>query len=235
MKMREFRLAFPACVIAGKPRLTAADVGLLRRHSFPEGVRTAGDIVAMMAIEGSCPEKCPEWNAFFVEQLTDFIVHRTYPHGSLDAVNVAWIVRMFTTGGVVNSALELELLLHVMEVSSHVPEELRVLALDQLRLAITDDVGGYRMSRAVDRKGITRQDVDYVMRILKNSSHRGTIEITPAEHAVLQRIDAETPPGADHPRWAKIMAALRIRDPAPARSRWLRIPEDPSSGSAAVA
>ena len=233
--MREFRLAFPACVIAGKQRLTAEDVGLLRRHAFPEGIRTAGDIVAMMALDGSCPEKCPEWNAFFVEQLTDFIVHDTYPQGSLDAVNVAWIVRMFTTDGAVNSPLELELVLHVMEVSSPVPEELRVLALDQLRLAITDDVGGYRPSRAVDRKGITRQDVDYVVRILKNSSHRGAIDVTPAEHAVLQRIDAATPPGADHPRWAEIMAALRIRDPAPARGRWLRIPDEPSSGSAAVA
>ncbi|WP_454849548.1 hypothetical protein [Rhizobium binxianense] len=233
--MREFRLAFPACVIAGKPRLTAADVGLLRRHAFPECIRTADDIVAMMALNGSCPEKCPEWNAFFVEQLADFIVHHTYPQGSLDAVNLAWIIRMFTTGGAVNSPLELELVLHVMEVSSPVPEELRVLALDQLRLAITDDVGGYRPSRAVDRRGITRQDVDYVVRILKNSSDRGAIDVTPAEHAVLQRIDAATLPGADHPRWAEIMAALRIRDPAPARSRWLRIPDEPSSGNAAVA
>lgn len=233
--MREFRLAFPACVIVGKQRLTADDVGLLRRHAFPEGVRTADDIVAVMALANSCPEKCPEWNVFFVEQLTDFIVHNTYPQGSLDAVNVAWIVRMFTTDGAVNSALELELVLHVLEISSHVPEELRVLALDQLRLAITDDIGGYRLSRAVDRKGITRGDVDYIVRILKNTSRRGAIDVTPAEHAVLLRIDAETPPGANHPRWAEIMAALLIRDPAPARSRWLRIPDEPSSGTATVA
>ncbi len=214
--MREFRLAFPACVVAGKPRLTAADVGLLRRHVFPEGIRTADDIVAVMALNGSCPEKCPEWNAFFVEQLADFIVHHTYPQGSLDAVNLAWIIRMFTTDGAVNSPLELELVLHIMEISSPVPEELRVLALDQLRLAITDDVGGYRPSRAVDRRGITRQDVDYVVRILKNSSDRGAIDVTPAEHAVLQRIEGMLAAGEDRALDQMVDPLPPVAQPAPA-------------------
>ncbi|MGO7259236.1 hypothetical protein ACCT32_37545, partial [Rhizobium brockwellii] len=76
----------------------------------------------------------------------------TYPQGSLDEINVAWIMRMFSTDGVVNSALELELILHVMEISAVVPGELRALALDKLRLAITDNIGGYKLSRAVDRR-----------------------------------------------------------------------------------
>ena len=42
--MSEFRLAFPACVIAGKHRLTAEDISLLRKHTFPEGIRTADDV-----------------------------------------------------------------------------------------------------------------------------------------------------------------------------------------------
>ncbi len=181
--MSEFRLAFPACVIAGKHRLTAEDISLLRKHTFPEGIRTADDVVAMLALNNSCPEKCPEWNSFFVEQLAGFIVNYTYPQGSLDEINVAWLMRMVATDGVVNSALELELVLHAMEISANVPDELRAFALDQLRLALTENIGGYKLSRAVDRKGITRQDIDYVMRVLRGVSDAGVINAPPSPGA----------------------------------------------------
>ncbi|QWW69569.1 hypothetical protein [Rhizobium sp. WYJ-E13] len=234
--MSEFRLAFPACVVAGKHRLTAEDIVLLRKHTFPEGIRTSDHVVVMLALNSSCPEKCSEWNTFFVEQLAGFIVDYTYPQGSLDEINVAWIMRMFTTDGVVNSALELELILHVMELSAYVPDELRALALDQLRLALSEDIGGYRLTRATDRRSIARQDVDYVMRILRSVSEGGIIGVSPVEYGVLQRIEAATQPGANHQRWGEIMAAVELRDYAePRRSRWLRIIDEEPVVEAVVA
>ncbi|APO74909.1 hypothetical protein AM571_CH02099 [Rhizobium etli 8C-3] len=225
--MSEFRLAFPACVIAGKHRLTADDIGLLRKHSFPNGVRRADDVIVMLALNNSCPEKCPEWSSFFVEELAGFIVNYSYPQRSLDDINAAWIMRMFATDGVINSALELELVLHIIEISSHVPDELRAFALDQLRLAITDDVGGYKLSRTVERKGIARQDIDFVMRVLRNVCEGGVIPVSHLTHSVLRRIEAETLPSANHPRWAEILQALQLREYAePRTSRWLRIVDD---------
>ncbi|MGR4844042.1 hypothetical protein ACIPSK_15720 [Rhizobium sp. LARHSG275] len=234
--MSEFRLAFPACVVAGKHRLTAEDIVLLRKHAFPEGIRTSDDVVAMLALNNSCPEKCAAWNAFFVEQLAGFIVRYTYPQGSLDEINVAWIMRMFTTDGVVNSALELELILHVMEISADVPGELRALTLDQLRLAITDNIGGYKLSRAVDRRGITRQDIDFAMRIFRSVAEGGVIPVSSVEYGVLQQIEQATLDCANHPHWAGIMAAVKLREYAePRRSRWLRIVDEEPVSEAAVA
>jgi hypothetical protein len=77
--MSEFRFAFPACVIAGKHRLAAEDIGLLRKYTFPDGIRTADDVVVMLALNNACPEKCHEWNSFFVEQISAFIVSYSYP------------------------------------------------------------------------------------------------------------------------------------------------------------
>ncbi len=226
--MSEFRLSFPACVIAGKNRLAADDIGLLRKHTFPEGVRTADDVIVMLALNNSCPEKCPEWNTFFVEELAGFIVNYTYPQDSLDAINAGWMIRMFSTDGVVNSALELELVLHVMEVSTYVPDELRAFALEQLLFALSDNIGGYALSRAVDRRSIARQDIDYVMRVLRSVSEGGVVTVSPVTHGVLLRITAETSAVGNHPRWADLMAAVRVREYAepPRRSRWLRIVEE---------
>jgi len=235
--MSEFRLAFPACVIAGKHRLTAEDIGLLRKHTFPEGIRTSDDVVVMLALNNSCPEKCPEWSSFFVEHLAEFIVNYTYPQGSLDEINVAWLMRMVATDGVVNSALELELVLHVIEISANVPDDLRAFALEQLRLALTENIGGYKLCRPVDRKGITRQDIDYAMRVLRSVSDAGVINAPPLTWNVLMRIAEETLPTANHPRWADILGALQLVEYAvpSRRSRWLRIVDDTPDSETAVA
>jgi hypothetical protein len=235
--MSEIRLAFPACVIAGKHRLAVEDISLLRKHSFPDGIRTPDDVVVMLALNNSCRQKCPEWNSYFVEQLAAFIVHYSYPQGSLDEINVAWLMRMVATDGVVNSPLELELVLHVMEISAHVPDELRAFALDQLRFAIAENVGAYHLDRPLSRKGITRQDIDYIMRILRNVSDGGVITVQPLTWGVMMRIGEETLPASNHPRWAAITAALRLVEYAetPRRSRWLRIVDDSLGGESAVA
>jgi lipoprotein-anchoring transpeptidase ErfK/SrfK len=125
----------------------------------------------------------------------------------------------------------------VIEVAAHVPDELRAFALDQLRLAISQHVGGYHLCRSVDRKGITRQDVDYAMRILRGICDGGDINVQPQTWGVLMRIGEETLPTANHPRWANILAALRLVEYAePARrSRWLRIVDDSLGGETAVA
>jgi hypothetical protein len=36
--MGELRLSYPACVIAGKMRLTADDIAILREHVFVPGI-----------------------------------------------------------------------------------------------------------------------------------------------------------------------------------------------------
>ncbi|MGO7515483.1 hypothetical protein ACC672_37145, partial [Rhizobium ruizarguesonis] len=88
--------------------------------------------------------------------------------------------------------LELELILHVMEISADVPGELRALALYQLRLAITDNIGGYKLSRAIDRRGISRQDVDFAMRIFRIVAEGGVIPVSSVEYGVLQQIERAT-------------------------------------------
>jgi hypothetical protein len=235
--MSEFRFAFPACVIAGKQRLAVEDIGLLRKHSFPEGIRTGDDAIVLLALNNSCPEKCSEWNNFFVEQLSAFIVHFSYPQGSLDEINVAWLMRMVSTDGVVNSPLELELVLHVMEIAAYVPDELRAFALDQLRLSLSESCGAYHVSRAVTRQGIARQDIDYIMRILRSLSDGGVISLQPLTWAVLMRIGQETLPSANHPRWSSIISAVKLVEYAetPRRSRWLRIVDDNLGSESAVA
>lgn len=227
--MSEFRLSFPACVIAGKNRLTTDDIATLRRFSFPEGVRSSDDAVTMLFLHNNCLEKCSEWDVYFVETLTEFIVQFSYPQGTLDETNAAWLRRMFATGGVVNSGLELELLLHAMEVSAYVPESLTSFALDQLRLAIDLKAGAYFQQRKAGDAGITVDDLAYIHRILRSSLQRGHLTLSPLERDALYAIDRVCDPQASHAGWRDLIASIRLRDPlvdAPQRDRWLRVADE---------
>lgn len=227
--MSEFRLSFPACVIAGKNRLSADDVILLRKYTFPDGIQNSVDVVTMLALNNSCPEKCEEWSTFFVETLTHYIVHHCYPQGTLDDINADWIRLMFTTDGVINSPTELELVLHIIEVAAHVPASLSVLALDQLRLALSNGMGAYHLVRGHAGARMMPGDLDYVLRVLRGCCGPAIPYLTPEQGDAIQRIDRAAVHGSSHPDWHAFMASLGTRARRPVesgRSRWLRVSDE---------
>ena len=228
-KMSEFRLSFPACVVAGKNGLTAEDTVLLRKYTFPDGVRSPDDVVTILALSRLCPEQCEEWRTYFVESLAGYIIHHCYPTGTLDEINVAWIESVFATRGIIWSAMELELVLHVIEISPHVPPALTVLALDQLQHAIAGGDGAYRSIRGCSDNRVTEFDLRYIHRVLRHAFDGNGLRLTEREADAMRRIDAAASPGASHPDWHDLVAAAGCaadRKPAqPAEKRWLRVPD----------
>lgn len=227
--MSEFRLSFPACVVAGKTMLSAADLLLLRRYTFPEGVRTPDDVVTLLALNSCCPRKCPQWADYFVEQLAGFLVDRCYPIGSLDEINVEWVKRVLTKDGVIEGELELAAVLHMMDISRHVPPSLRLLMLDQLRIALSQERGAYAASRT-GRTAIGADDIAYVQRILRDGLASGAEPFSPATIEILESIDRETNAQGSHPDWQALLeTVLPFRSQAPARveapRRWLHVPD----------
>lgn len=227
--MSEFRLSFPACVVAGKNRLSSEDLLLLRRYGFPDGVSTPDDVVTLMALNTCCPEKCPEWADYFVEQLAGFVVDRCYPIGSLDEINVEWVKCVLSNDGVIEGELELAAVLHMMDIARHVPPSLRMLLLDQLRIALAEGRGAYAASREL-RTGIGAKDIAYVHRILRDRLGSGAPLLSPAKIAILETIDRATAAHGSHPDWrALIETVLPCRSRIPARAemprRWLHVPD----------
>src|SRR5215217_8876650 len=164
--MGELRLSYPACVIAGKMRLTAQDIDILREHVFVSGVTTSQDAVILLAINSSCTEKCPEWHHYFIEAITTFIVGHCYPQGAMDEWNTDWLIAMISTRGVVNSRIELDLLFHIVDVASVIPDSLSIFALEQVRLALTEKSGVWASIRGRSDGQLSKADVQLLCRIM---------------------------------------------------------------------
>jgi hypothetical protein len=226
--MSDCSLRYPAAIMAGKPRLDAEDILLLRKHMFPRGLTSAEDARQLLALHRAPAEKCAAWDNWFVEMMTAFIVVHSYPQYSLDELNAEWLVATIAADGVVQTPAELEIVLHAMEMACAVPDLLSALALDQLRLALGTGAGAYASRRNAGRSGIAAQDIEFIYRILRGSLFDGKMLLSRREVAVLDRIDALVADTFNHPAWFDLMVSISVRtaegeaSPGP----WLRMQVD---------
>jgi hypothetical protein len=216
--MNGFRLAFPASAIAGKDELTAADVAVLRKYIFPNGVLCHQDATTLLVLNGCCPVKCPEWERYFVESLAQFVLHYCYPQGSLDEVNADWIEATLATDGVINSRLELDALLHIMELSAEVPPSLSRLALDQVYHALRDNTGPLRSVPRPERKGVERSDMDFIIKVLRNDFAGDHLRLASEQIGALLRIADVVAGRQNVDDWEPLLKAVSLRrDTVPLR------------------
>jgi hypothetical protein len=178
---------------------------------FPKGLTSAEDASQLLAMHRCPAQKGPEWDNWFVETMTAYIVVHCYPQYSLDELNGEWLIAMMAPDGVILSAAELEVVLHAMEMACAVPDLLSSLALDQLRLALQSGEGAYAEGRVTKRSGIARQDIEFVYRILRGSLFTGKMVLSVTEVSVLDRIDALVRGRVNDPSWADLMRSLSVR------------------------
>ena len=131
--MGELTLTAPVAGLTGKGRITADDVQLLRGEVFRDGIVTRAEAESLFALHASCRDQSADWPRFFVEAVTDYIVHQEKPHGYISEDNADWLVRAISRDGMVDTAAEMELLVTVLEKARSSPERLAAYALEQGR------------------------------------------------------------------------------------------------------
>jgi hypothetical protein len=209
--MSECALRYPASVLVGKPRISVDDLVLLRRHMFPRGLTSADDARQLLVLHRSAAKKCAEWDNWFVETMTAFIVVHSYPQYSLDDLNADWLIAAISQKGFAVTSAELEVVLHAMELASAVPDQLSAFALDQLCIALKSKTGAYADRRGAKRVGIAAEDIDFIYRILRGSLFFGKMMLSRCEVAVLDRIDAIVCDAVNHPAWHDLRRSIRVR------------------------
>lgn len=211
--------------IREKQVCSTADLERLCKSAFPDGVRSVEDVTALQSINEAFAATSKAWSEFFVDSLTDFIVTYSYPKGSLDDHNAEWLKGTFAPDGVIRTPLELRLIFRIVETSQFVPLSLTVLLLNQLRLAISTGHCAYAEER-LSGKGISQQDMSYVLRCTGICDATALQNLRPAEVALMREIDDVSARDENHPGWTQLMGVLNSSSPAGRNeggSRWLKI------------
>jgi hypothetical protein len=198
--MGELIVAGPFVRLSEKGQILPHDLADLRASIFADGIVSRGEAEALFALNASCTEKCADWPAFFVEAVTDYIVHQEKPHGYVSESNAQWLVRAISRDGRVDTATELEMLVTVLEKAKSAPASLSAYALRQVADAAIDGAGPVAEGRKFGGV-ISKADVDLVRRVLHAFGGEGNVAITQAEAEVLIEMNDRTVEEMNDPSW----------------------------------
>ena len=112
------------------------DVLILRRQVWPDGAITKSEAEMLFRINDAVESSCGEWDDFFVEALTTFLVEQAHPEGFVSEGDAGWFERLILKDGKICGATELEALVTVLSHAKHIPHRLEMLALETVRDAV---------------------------------------------------------------------------------------------------
>ena len=208
--MSDLRFSFPACVIAGKGRITPEDVLLLRHQLWPDGLCSRQQVAMALALHDCCPLSCSEWTGYLVESVTAYVVWHESRSGKVSGSTAGWLLELLAEAGTVRTPAGLDILLHVLDAATSVPNFLSGAVLNQLRLALLPQPRGAYVERRSDARGITKRDLAFLWRVLRSAVDRGRLNLSRAERLILKEIDQLGAPAEHHPGWREMMALTEM-------------------------
>jgi len=189
----------PADLVAAG-RITAEDVAALRRNVFADGCATWSEAKLVLNLERTIPDKDPDWAAFYVDALTDFLVWKSEPKKYVSDDKAAFVLDHILHDGKVESATELELLVNVVHWSLSCPERLAVAALEAVRDSVLDpDHAAYGRGR---RPGaIDEVDVELIRKVVYAPGSPGSFTVGRREAELLFELNDATAGATNAEGW----------------------------------
>ncbi|HEV2815847.1 MAG TPA: hypothetical protein VGW40_01290 [Allosphingosinicella sp.] len=129
---------FAAALKGGAP-ISAEDVLAVRRWVWPDGSVSAAEAEALFELNRSAKDAAPEWGAFFIEAMTDYVVNQTPPRGYVEESHAAWLIGQIEQDGAPITPTELALAVKVLETALNAPASLKAWALAQIERSVLAD------------------------------------------------------------------------------------------------
>jgi hypothetical protein len=183
--------------------ITAEDVLDLRGIVYADGIVEMAEAEAIMSLNQICAEHVPEWEAFFVETMLDYVVHQQKPAGYVDGAKAEWLMTHLDRDGKLDGLCELELLIRVLEVANDAPASLKTYVLAQIEAAVLTGEGPTRNGQ-LEKGVINATEVALLRRLIFAASGEDAIVVGADEAEMLFRLKAATLGAHNDPAWTDL-------------------------------
>lgn len=173
----------------------ATDVTLLRQSVFKDGIVSAEELNALFELGERAPEGDAEWAHFFAEAAADFYLREEEPHGYFTDIEFLSLKERVTRDGGDASALEVELLVRLLETAVETPAAMTDFVAAQIRAAISAKAGGARVSA---------EDAVLIRRYIFAAGGAGNVAITRSEAEFLFDIADLTAGAKNDAAWTEL-------------------------------
>lgn len=177
--------------------IDASDVLALRQVNWEDGAINAGEADALFALNDIITVPSPEWCDFFVDALTTYTVFQLAPRGYVSEENATWLMSKITHDARVDTVVELELLVHVIEAATSAPDSLRQFALKTVEQTVLSGKGPTRKGGDIRPGTVDDAEVLLLRRLVFAPGGEGALIVGEDEADMLFRIKDATL-GADN-------------------------------------
>lgn len=151
---------------AAEGRVTADMLLALRREGWGDGIITRAEAEALFAVNNALKERSPEWCDFFVEAIGEHVLNGTPPRLQCSVDEAEWLIGQIDADGVIESMVELETLVRIVERAENVPDRLKHYVLEQIEREVLTGTGPTRCGGELAATRITAAECRIIRRVI---------------------------------------------------------------------
>ncbi|MCX9147550.1 hypothetical protein [Erythrobacter sp. WG] len=186
---------------AADGQITAEGILALRREGWGDGIITRAEAEALFALNNALAERSPEWCDFFVEAIGEFVLNATPPRLQCSLEEAEWLIGQIDHDGVVDSVVELETMVRIIERAENVPERLKTYVLDQIERAVLTGTGPTRCGGHLSATHISAAECRIIRRVIFASGGCAPAAVSRFEAEMLFRLKDATLPEENAAEW----------------------------------
>lgn len=190
-----------ATAAAADGRITADELLALRREGWGDGIITRAEAEALFALNNSLAERTPEWCDFFVEAIGEFVLNDTPPRLQCSLDEAEWLIAQIDHDGVVESMVELETMVRIIERAENTPVRLKNYVLEQVEREVLTGTGPTRCGGELSATHISAAECRIIRRVIFASGGHGPAAVTRYDAEMLFRLKDETLAEENAPEW----------------------------------
>lgn len=178
-----------------------ADILALRRQGWRDGVITREEAEAIFALNNALDERNADWSDFFAEAIREYVLNGTEPRWYCNDSEAQWLIQQVDHDGVVDSLVELETIVRIIERAENVPDLLKGYVLDQIEREVLTGTGPTRCGGELSDAHITAAEARILRRVIFSSGGHGPASVSREEAEMLFRFKDETIAQDNAPEW----------------------------------
>ena len=179
-----------AAALKSGAQISAEDVLAVRRYVWPDGSVSDDEAEVIFELNRLATDPGPEWQAFFIEAMCDYVVNGRPPQGYVDDEASDWLIdQIGRPGSEASEALELELVVRVLEKALNAPAALKSWALGRIEVATIAD------------GKVGEQEEQQLRRLLFACGGDGALAVSADEAETIWRIKDNCLKGDNSPGW----------------------------------
>ncbi|MEL7197872.1 MAG: hypothetical protein AAGL10_06105 [Pseudomonadota bacterium] len=180
------------------------EVLALRRQGWGDGIIARDEAEALFALNDTIDDRSEEWCDFFVEAIGEFVLNGTPPRLQCDDAEARWLIDKIDHDGVLESMVELETMVRIIERAENTPVILKDYVLKQIEREVLTGTGPTRCGGELSATHISTAECAVLRRVIFASGGHGPAAVTRFDAEMLFRLKDETLAEANAPEWADL-------------------------------